>query len=157
MDEAPYLIELTGVPEADTGAPLPVVFANEQSVWLAFRLSYRTAPDRERNATGVIRFDGVSAHCFCSPNDEALAGHRLYDCGLAFYAFQEVKNSPWIAELCRQNSVHPFHSDAMFSRYRHFIYPFHDSTFEIVADSYTTSLHDVPPEVAVIKLVLDIE
>jgi hypothetical protein len=35
------------------------------------------------------------------------------------------------------NSVHPGHKDKYFEKYEHFIFFFHDSCFEIVAEEYT--------------------
>jgi hypothetical protein len=81
----------------------------------------------------VVRFNGVASALFGAPNDEALQGHPLFGRGLQFYEFAEVENSPWIAELERANRVHPGHSAERYARLRHFIFPFHDSTFECVA------------------------
>jgi len=39
--------------------------------------------------------------------------------------------------LVKMNSVHPYHKDDQFSKYKHFIFFFHDSCFEIVAEAYS--------------------
>jgi len=58
----------------------------------------------------------------------------LYQKGLRFYRVYEVQNSSWIRALERMNRVHPKHQSGMFSRYRHFIFTFHDTTLECVAN-----------------------
>src|SRR5262249_17748356 len=73
------------------------------------------------------------AHYFGPPNDEALSGHPLYRKGLRHYGVCEVKNSSWVRALERMNRVHPSHHPRMFSRYRHFVFTFHDTTFECIA------------------------
>src|SRR5690349_22379400 len=80
-----------------------------------------------------VRFVGVNSTLFGAPNDEALDSHPLYERGLTFYAFAEVEESPWVSDLERANRVHASHSPESFSGLRHFILPFHDSTFECVA------------------------
>jgi|GEM_PF-5619373 len=40
----------------------------------------------------------------------------------------------------RMNSVHPAHTKEMFNSLRHFIFGFHDSTFEILARSVELEL-----------------
>jgi len=74
-----------------------------------------------------------------APNDEALNAHPLYGRGLRDYEFAEVENSLWMAELEQANRVHPDHSPRSFADLRHFILPFHDSTFECVARSVELS------------------
>ena len=95
-------------------------------------LGYLLAPLGEEAA--IVEFDGVKAHCFGMPNDEALPGHPLFDRGLGAGPAYEVRNSSWIRALERMNRVHPSHHPNLYSRCRHFIIPFHDTTFECVAN-----------------------
>jgi hypothetical protein len=83
----------------------------------------------------VVRFAQVKSLLLGAPNDESLNAHPLYGRGLRRYEFAEVEDSPWIAELEEANRVHPSHSPDAFADLRHFILPFHDSTFECVARS----------------------
>lgn len=69
-------------------------------------------------------------------NDGAITGHPLWENGLAPYAFHEVAASRWIATRERENSVHPRHQPGDFARLRHFIFTFHDETFECLADHF---------------------
>jgi hypothetical protein len=138
MTDGESLIELTDIPLWDTGAPCPVVYANERALVVAYH-----APQEE--SSGVIVFEGVNSFLFGGPNDEALQGHRLYKLGLGFYSSYEVLNSGWIADLCARNRVHPNHKDSMFTGLRHFVFTFHDSTLEVVARAYTASVESEKP------------
>ena len=66
-----------------------------------------------------------------------MEGHPLYHLGLEPYSIQKVIDSQWIKELTKMNSVHPYHKDEQFEKYEHFIFFFHDTCFEIVAESYS--------------------
>jgi len=74
---------------------------------------------------------------FGPPNDEAFGGHPLAHRGLGPYAVFEVRQSSWIRQLERMNSVHRQHEREWFlSNKKHFIFAFHDSTFECIAESF---------------------
>ena len=60
-----------------------------------------------------------------------MAAFGLRRCG----AF-DVRHSRWIEELRTMNRVHPRHNDGDFDRLRHFIWTFHDSTFECLAEAF---------------------
>jgi hypothetical protein len=77
---------------------------------------------------------------FGPPNDEAFSGHPLASRGLSPWIVQEVVCSSWIRGLERMNSVHPYHRREAFSAFRHFVFAFHDSTFECVAEDFSVSL-----------------
>jgi hypothetical protein len=130
------VVELTDVPPMEAGAPTPNIFATEHTVEIAYRVrSEPRNPGPEQIA--YVEFARPRAHYFGSPNDETLSGHPLAKRGLGPYAAWEVRDSSWIQELVRMNSVHPRHSAAAFRDLRHFIFVFHDSTFECIARSYT--------------------
>jgi hypothetical protein len=124
---------------------MPVVFANEQAVAVAFFASKRWLDANLADwADGIVgvRFNGLYAHYFGAPNDEAFHGHPLAKFGLRPYEFARVENSPWIESLRVMNSVHPYHRDQVFAELRHFVLPFHDMTFECVAGGYTVETAD---------------
>ena len=74
---------------------------------------------------------------FGPPNDETFSGHPLADRGLHPYAVFEVRDSSWIRKLERMNSVHHRHNRERFLEgLRHFVFAFHDSTFECVAHGF---------------------
>jgi hypothetical protein len=85
----------------------------------------------------MVEFDGYSAFMFGPPNDEAFDGHPLAERGLRPYAVFEVVHSSWIRRLERMNSVHPCHRPEAFADLKHYVFAFHDSTFECVARSFS--------------------
>lgn len=69
---------------------------------------------------------------FGYPNDEAQPGHPLAPCGLGPYGCYEVLDSDWPRELTEVNRVSfPETPDDVTSR--HFVFTFHESTFECLA------------------------
>lgn len=88
----------------------------------------------------VLVFKGVISAHIGSPNDEALGGHPLAKCGLTWYQFHEVFNSPLIAELEHRNRAHHRHDAALYENNKHYIITFKDETFEVVCTSYTKQL-----------------
>lgn len=107
---------------------------NEYGAFLLFDTSTRRGgPDQ----VAVVRFRSAASIKFGLPNDEALDGHPLRGRGLARYRCAEVLNSSWLAEEQRRNSVR-------FPGYilpcRHFIFTFHDSTLEILAQQVEAEL-----------------
>lgn len=113
-------------PQPEPGAPEPQVFADDT----IFVLRYYTGKEK----IAVIVFPLANVFKFGSPNDEALGGHPLIKNGLKYYSVQKVENSSWIAELEKQNSVHPQHESKRFLKDKHhYVFTFHDSTLELVA------------------------
>ena len=120
------IVVLKEWPQPEAGAPEPVIYADESN----FVLRYHTENDK----IAVVVFPLVNIFKFGSPNDESLGGHPLISKGLKYYSVHEVINSYWVAELEKQNSVHPQHdTDNFIKDKHHYIITFHDSTLEIVA------------------------
>lgn len=142
--------ELATAPQSDVGAPLPMVLADEDRVFLAYRVSepdphwdgsYTNIVSPDTSGTiAIVSFNRCSVHMFGPPNDEAFGGHPLAKRGLRPYAAWEVHHSSWLALRIKMNRIHPRHSDRLFSDLRHFIFAFHDSTFECLAKDFTASL-----------------
>jgi len=105
----------------------------------------------------ALYFD--SPRCkYGGPNDEAHSGHPLAKYGLGFYGLYIVENSPWIQEMMMANRVHPQHTDAMFSRYKHYIACFKDVKFESVCkEMKEITLSESEIEVIVKKELLALE
>lgn len=131
--------------QIDVGAPTPTLLSNEHEIYLIFYVQKQdsnwdgsTINVRSSTDEGIvtIRFSKYAQFKFGSPNDESISGHLLYNFGLRPYTIQEVEKSTWIEELIKMNSVHPYHKDSLFDRYRHYIFFFHDSCFEIVCESF---------------------
>ncbi|WP_282610326.1 hypothetical protein [Pelagibius sp. Alg239-R121] len=147
IDMHDRVVELTDIPRMESGAPLPKLVTNEDGLDLIYLLdepdpnwdgstATMVSPDTERAKIACIRFDATWAHMLGPPNDEALAGHPLARRGLSHYAVFEILHSSWVRSLERMNAVHPNHSPEMFANLRHFIFTFHDETFECVARGY---------------------
>lgn len=149
------LKSLTDLPQSSVGAPCPLVFATEHSLYVTF---YLNQIDPSWNGTTVkvvntqsegepsmiVKFERVTAHYFGMPNDEAISGHSLYPLGLEAYSYYEVMNSSWRDELEKMNRVHPYHKKAHYDDVRHFIFTFHDTTLEVLARSYSAKITNLP-------------
>ena len=133
IDERDSVIELGDVPSPDVGAPSPMVVASEHQLDLVYFAS-------KDDLVASIRFDGVYVHMFGSPNDESLSGHPLSSRGLASYKAWEVHHSSWLRSLEAMNSAHARHNRESFAGFRHFVFIFHDSTFECIARRYEAHL-----------------
>ena len=145
IDERDRLGELPNVPKPEPGAPCPILLAEENrlvvSYWLPEVPPYDTGPT---GPFAFVRFHGPYFHLFGSPNDEALDGHPLSKCGLAPYSVYEVESSSLIRRLEAMNAVHPYHRPAVFDAFHHYVFTFHDSTFECVAhglESFVEHIH----------------
>jgi hypothetical protein len=122
------------LPEADSGAPLPVVAATEHDVLLAYYAGVSLQDELgDEDAVVVVRFSSSFASMLGPPNEEAIEGHPLAPAGLRPFEFVQVEGSPWVARLDEMNRVHPYHSREPFDALRHFILAFHDTTFECLA------------------------
>jgi hypothetical protein len=148
VDGKDVVVELEEVPQPSVGAPIPIVLAGEHDVLLTYYLDTSSewdgetirsvGPNTEGEPVLIVKFAACTAHMFGAPNDEAFTGHPLADRGLRPYAIFEVKNLSWIRKLERMNSVHPYHDKKLFlEKRRHFVFAFHDTTFECVAHGFT--------------------
>jgi len=139
--------KLMDVPQSSIGAPCPMTIADEHNLSLAFYLEVRddnwdgktvriVGPDSQGEPHAIVTFKHAIAHFHGPPNDESFSGHPLEKRGLTPYGAFEVKNSSWINYLMKMNRVHPYHKDERFKKYRHFIFSFHDTTFECIAERF---------------------
>jgi hypothetical protein len=146
VDDRDLILRLD-VPPSDVGAPLPHVLADEGTVVLAYLVRQPPPPGwdgtdarivgpQSEGIVALVRFELVHAHMLGPPNDEAFEGHPLASRGLEPYTAYEVVDSSWIRALERMNSVHEYHDAREFEQLRHFIFAFHDSTFECVARGF---------------------
>lgn len=136
-------------PQSDVGAPLPRVLATEHSLFLLY-LVHEPEPGWDGTSVKImspttdalvciVSFERAYAHFSGPPNDEAMQGHPLAACGLKPYSSFEVKDSSWVRKAERMNRVHEHHRPEAFAGMRHFIFTFHDSTFESLARGYTVT------------------
>ena len=82
-------------------------------------------------------------HLFGPPNEDAISGHPLSSRGLYAGGVFRVDQSSLVRELGRMNSVYSGHDPKVFDTFSHFIFTFHDSTFECVAESMDCSIENV--------------
>jgi hypothetical protein len=133
----------------DIGAPLPHVFQSDYRTFLLFLL--RDAPlnndgtyvkvvsASSASNVGIVEFHRCMSAKFGTPNDEVNDGHPLHGAGFVGYRALRVINSPWIAELRSINSVHRCFDSGFWEGLTHYIFGFHDSTFECVAQDFSVS------------------
>ncbi len=144
----PYAVPCNFPVKWDMGAPLPFLLCNDYRTFLTF---YISDPDPNWDGTDVnvihpaseekaslclVTFKNCASAKLGHPNDEVQGGHPLSGRGLDGYTAQSVINSPWIKEVAKTNSVHSYDNPERWSLLNHFIFWFHDSTFECLAESY---------------------
>lgn len=128
------------------GAPLPHVMSNGSTAILVCHEELRDSgwdgtfttvvspQDEQPSALLEFTFTSCEAVRLGGPNDEALHGHPLHGRGLGGYRPFLVRNSSWIAEAERINSVHAYHRAEVYRRLNHFFFVFHDEMFEVLAE-----------------------
>lgn len=152
VDSRDRVNPIDGVPQSSVGAPCPMVVAGEHHLCLAFILyepptdwdggSVRAVDEQSpRESIALVKFDRALAHILGPPNDEAFTGHPLAARGLQPYGVFEVLEGSWIRALQAMNSVHPYYRPEHFEGYRHFVFSFHDTTFECVAEGFSLAVH----------------
>ncbi|HOY05267.1 MAG TPA: hypothetical protein PLO67_07690 [Saprospiraceae bacterium] len=113
----------------DPGATMPEIKADENKLEVSFDLL-------DSDNRGRLYFKSVLQFTFGYPNEEAISGHRYYKLGLLPFKFVEVQDSEVISNIIKANRVHPNHKDEQFKEWKHFVFPFHDTTLEVVAKFY---------------------
>lgn len=153
VDEKDEVQKIKDVPQSSVGAPLPVVLSDEHKLLLAYLLentpegwdgSWVRVVDSstEGEPIALIEFERYESFTFGPPNDEAFHGHPLYEQELEPYSVFEIKNSSWIRKLERMNSVHEYHNAKRYERLKHYVFAFHDSTFECIAEGFKVSIYE---------------
>ena len=56
--------------------------------------------------------------------------------GIREYNGKKMHAKYWIEYFGKMNSVHPYHKKEHFNQHKHFIFSFHDTTLEVVAEGY---------------------
>jgi hypothetical protein len=149
-----YAVPLDFPVRWSTGAPLPQLLVNDHRALLMFLVhapdprwdgSYVTVKDpasEQREPLALVEFSRCVSAKLGSPNDEVFAGHPLAGKGLEGYSAQLVRNSRWLAELQQINSVHRGYRPDAWRPCNHYVFWFHDTTFECIAEGFEVELHD---------------
>ena len=121
----------------NTGAPNPIIIANDYKFNLMYYL-----PDEYNNKNLIIKvvkfvFQNRRIIKFGSPNEVSLNGHRYYHLGLEAYGIFDVKESEWIEELKTTSQFHPRFNEDSYNNLKHYIFCFHDSTLECIAEGFS--------------------
>jgi hypothetical protein len=137
----------------DAGCPLPHLFCNDYKALLAFILrephpgwdgssvEMVSPADEKARPLALVEFNPCFAAKLGSPNDEVFHGHPLQGRGLDGYTAQKVMNSRWLAEIEAINKVHHCYNPAFWRERNHYIFWFHDTTFECIAKSFKVEVH----------------
>jgi len=131
--------------EWDGGAPLPHLLTNGLTTilmchapdvpadWDGTTVRVVSPSDEAVSPLLQFTFSGCWSVRLGFPNDETLNGHPLWERGLGFYQAHIVHNSLWRAEVDAVNSVHSQYAGP--NEKIHYLFTFHDETFEALADS----------------------
>jgi hypothetical protein len=130
-----HIRELTDVPFPWTGAPEPLVLANEETLVVGY---VPVAPSSDPARTVIVAFRQCYAVHFGLPNDEAFASHPIAGQGLRPCGAFEVEDSSWLRGLAMRNRAHPRHDPEQFQRLHHWVWTFNESVLECAAFGYET-------------------
>lgn len=146
MTDAIVELDLGITPEAAVSGA--VLLQTEDKTVLTFnamRSTGKKSPHggmyRESCGTAVVEFQRCLLTRFGHPNDEARWGLPKY--ASCAYGIYEVKNSSWIKEVVVANR-HSFPATSDDYVRRHFLFTFHDSTFECLADDLSIRVVERP-------------
>jgi hypothetical protein len=115
------------------GAPMPILVSGERTA-VFFYLAHPS------NDVGIVEFFRVSAVKMGAPNDEVFHGHPLSERGLEYYKAHVIENSAWITEIMAINSVHLRYNPDNWKSSKHYLFAFHDDTFECIASDVKVSV-----------------
>lgn len=140
VDEQDSLFELRSVPLIEQGAPCPILFAEEHALVLSYWISDAPPYHPTKAPIAIVRFNRPYWHQFGPPGKEAIESHPLSSRGLFPCAVFRVDGSSLVRRLARMDSVHPCLKPEIFDKLAHYIFTFHDSTFECVAEGFKSSI-----------------
>ena len=153
VDDLDSVIEREDMPPPCSGAPIPRLIADDHHACLSYRVSDPNWIAEARHNQGLKLPGAGPSNCvafvylradalmYGFPNDEAMGGHPLAKRGYDGYAVYEVLNSSWIRSLDRiEREGYSGKPILLFGRASHFIFGFHDSTFECVCNEPSFSL-----------------
>jgi hypothetical protein len=152
VDHKDRVVPFGGVPKPNVGAPCPLVVADESTLVLAY---YVSAPppadwdgipreislDSTGESAALVAFRHCRIYIQAEISDATIDGHPLYHRGLESYRAFEVLHSSWIRQLEHFQATEASPQPQWYARLRHFIFAFHDSLFECVAEGFAVEVH----------------
>lgn len=132
-----------GIPPPDGGAPLPFVVSTEDRLLLAYYRGFEfnnednvpvIVDQSTEGSIVVVDFQRPMSYFSVPLSDETLVAHPLAYHGLIGYGVYRVDNSSWIRRLVSAQYVHPRPRPQAYDDSKHYIFVFHDSVLECVAD-----------------------
>jgi hypothetical protein len=132
MDESKeYAKVIKWKPEFELSYPEQRVFSSSWKTILTYVAKDNTWG---RGQLVLVEFDSTA--CKFWPADvEVFGGLPLYRRGISMNSAHVIKNSKWIQELDKVNSVHPNYRP-MSKEYKHFLLLFRENVFECIAKGY---------------------
>jgi hypothetical protein len=139
VDELDTVVELKDVPRPQSG-DAPIIFSTEHRLVIGY-----DAPDEPPYPPTtapfcVVRFNRPYFHLFRPPTHETIESHPLWGRGLCLYKALRVDRSSLVRKLERMDSACDSHYLIDFEAFQHYIFTFHDSTFECVAESFKVTV-----------------
>lgn len=137
----------------DAGCPLPHLLCNDYKALLSFVVRQAkpgadgstfevvSPADEKTRHLALVEFTPCITAKLGSPNDEVFDGHPLNGRGLEGYTAQKVVNSRWLSEIEAINKVHHCYNPKFWLERSHYVFWFHDTTFECIAKSFTVELY----------------
>ncbi|XZF16180.1 hypothetical protein ACTHGU_08580 [Chitinophagaceae bacterium MMS25-I14] len=155
-----FCVPLTFEYEWDAGAPMPHLLHSEHKTYLLFYLGKELSgwdgktvevvySDTTKSLIAGVEFKRCYSAKLGSPNDEVLHGHPLYGKGLDYYEPFIVRNSNWVKELENINKVHAGYRPETWKKLNHYLFPFHDTTFECLAFGFEVTVMNATMKAAV--------
>jgi len=149
----------------DVGAPMPAFLQTDYGAFLLFYISQETSETHGRSvnirSTAVDRGVAVIQFKWCvafmwGPGEDKLHTHRLWGKGLGHYAAFMVHNSRWSHALSRLSELNEHQLVRRdWGVFNHYIFTFHDGSFEIVAQDLKISNFDLSMD-EIIRRILDL-
>ena len=137
------------------GAPMPIMLADGGHTFLLVYLR-DDDPVTGEERVGTIAFHGCVIEAFGYPGEDTLHSHRLFGKGLRYFDAFVVRNSVWLKEHKRIDSVHPTsHQPAWWDALNHYVLTFKDNNFECLAARVSTRTYVAPMKEVLRQLVAE--
>jgi len=158
----PYAIPADFPVDWEPGAPLPILLTSDYKLFLIFCVQDKVDWSNEQQMAQrfeklfdqrcVVTFLGCADTRFGCPNEEVWHGHYLDGHGQDGNEAQIVVHSPWLNEVMAINSVHSDYRPERWTDKKHYIFWFHDTTFECLAEGLTWEVVTEPIDQILVKL-----